>query len=191
MSDILTLIIAGVIIGGIFGIIFAIAERNTKKIEAAMDADDFILRLSNYTLALAIILTIPLLAVLVFVDLRDPAAWLPLLILLPCLLVGPVLTYKWFKWKIIVKGNQITCITTFGKEKTYTFDHITTVKRGKVYTKSGEMDCIKAYHGKKKLFTFADNCRGFSVLAARLESEGVFIIGLKDKLPPTDDTETL
>jgi hypothetical protein len=186
LSDVLAIIIASLAFGTIYGIIFAISERNTKKIEAEMDADDFILRLSNFQLVLAIILTIPLLAVLVFADLRNSAELTAFLIGLPILLLGPFLVYAWFKWRIIVKGNQITCITIFGKEKTYTFNYITTAKRGTVYTRGGSFETIIAYHGKKKIFTFADNSRGFSVLASRLESEGVPIIGLKDKLPSTE-----
>jgi len=39
-----------------------------------------------------------------------------------------------------------------------------------------DIECIKAYHKKEKLFTVIEICPGFHILASRLEKEGVPII---------------
>jgi hypothetical protein len=178
--------LAAIISGIVLTIFYWIAARTNKKLEAEMDEGDFIIRQPKFALWLGIILTLffVLVQILCTVDantLED--SLLMLACLSPLMLFGLFIVASWCKWKIIVRGNQITSASLFGKEKTYAFAYITTVKRGLVATKGGDLDTVIAYHGKKKLFRVTEICTGFNVLASRLESEGVFIIGIKDKLP--------
>jgi len=175
---------AAIITSVVIGVIFALSQRKAKKLEAEMDAGDFIVRRPLVLLIIGLILTIIFVFILAVLNYKDPDIWLVLLIFLPFLLLGPMCVVCYYRWNIIVKGNQISYTPLFGKERTFSFDHITTVKRGALPTRGESVDTIKAYHGKKKLFTVTDVCPGFNVLASRLESEGVPIIGmgLKDKL---------
>jgi len=180
MNSALTAIITSLVIG----ILFWFAQRKAKKLEAEMDEGDFIIRQPKFALVLYIIVSIPLFIVLIVlatID-YDPDTWEGLLVAWPFLLLGPFFTVLWLRYKIVVKGNQITSRTYFGKERTYAFDYITTVKRGPVATRGGSLDTIIAYHGKKKLFGVSEICPGFNILASRLESEGVPVIGIKDKI---------
>jgi hypothetical protein len=171
--------LAAIISGVLVSILFWLAERKAKKMEAEMDAGDFIVRQPKFALGLYIFLSIPLLIVIAIVDFKNPNNYEALLVGSPFLLLGPFLIILWFRYKIVVKGNQITSTTYFGKKKTYTFDYITLVKRGIVtHAKGGSIDTIIAYHDKKKLFRVTAICPGFNVLGARLMSENVFHIGL-------------
>jgi len=182
MNSALTAIITTIVIC----IVFWFAERSAKKIETGMKPDDFVVRQPKFTLVIGVLFTLFFVFALILcaVDantLED--SLLMLACLSPLILIGLFIVAIWCKCKVIVKGNQITSARFFGKEQTYAFDYITTVKRGLVATRGGDLDTVIAYNGKKKLFRVTAICPGFNVLASRLESEGVFIIGMKDKLP--------
>jgi len=188
--------LTGIITSLVIGIVFWFAQRKAKKLEAEMDEGDFIVRQPKFTLVIGVLFTLFFVFVLILCTVgEDYISFEDSLLMLACLspfiLFGLFIVALWCKCKVIVKGNQITFARFFGKEQTYAFDYITTVKRGAVATRGGSLDTIIAYHGKKKLFGVSEICPGFNILASRLESEGVFIIGIKDKLPPTDNKEIL
>jgi hypothetical protein len=175
METALTIIIPSVIAC----IIFIIAQGRAKKTEKKMDANDLIIRRPKINLILYIIVTT--LFLLIFFIFCVPAAfnkdnsegiyavYVFLPILFPCFFV----IFMWFRWRIIIKGNQITSRSYFGKEKSYTFDHITKVNRLFLNVNGEDLDCMCAYHDKKVLFSITAECPGFHILASRLESEGV------------------
>ena len=72
---------------------------------------------------------------------------------------------------MIIKDNQITFTSYFGKKKSFTFGYITTVKHriGKGNYKG--IEYMTAYHEKEKLFSFSSICPGFQVLFQRLKNE--------------------
>jgi len=188
--------LAGIITTFVIGIVFWFAQRKAKKLEAGMDEGDFIIRQPKFTLVIGMLFTLFFVFALILCTVgEDYISFEDSLLMLACLspfiLFGLIIVAIWCKCKVIVKGNRITSARLFGKEQTYTFDYITAVKRGPVYTRGGDLDTVIAYHGKKKLFRVTAICPGFNVLASRLENEGAFIIGIKDKLPPIDNEEIL
>jgi iron only hydrogenase large subunit-like protein len=84
--------------------------------------------------------------------------------------LGPFLIVLWHRYKIEVKGNQITACSYFGKEKTFTFDYVTKVNYGANLTKMGRIEYIIAYHEKEKLFSVSAICPGYQVLVSRLNN---------------------
>jgi len=79
------------------------------------------------------------------------------------------------RWKIVIKGEQISSTTYFGKTKTCTFDDITRAKQGVGHTKVGTIYSMTAYNEKKKLFVLTDHCSGYKEFIQRLKDEGVNI----------------
>jgi len=68
-------------------------------------------------------------------------------------LFGPISIILWYRWKIIIKDNQITFTPYIGKTKTLTFNDITKIKRGIVVVRGyGHKEYIEAYHETEKLF---------------------------------------
>jgi len=159
-----------------------------REVKQSLDANDFVIRRPKFAVILCMIILIPLLlAFFVFcvyaaLD-KNNGEWIyGVYAILPMLLFFSLLVIINLRWRIIIKGNQITSRPYFGKEKTFTFDYITKVNRG-VYDVNGvDIDCMNAYHDKKPLFSITNECAGFHVLASRLESEGVPIVsGKKNK----------
>jgi hypothetical protein len=155
-------------------VIFFFAKREARKAEKTIDADSFIIRLPKINLKLYIFVTIFFFLIYGFslLGLADGGDierwWVFLLAMLPFMLLGPFLIILWYRWKIIVKGNQIIAMSYFGKEKIFSFDYITTVKNGVNFTRFGKIDYIKAYHEGKKLFTVTAICTGYQILVSRL-----------------------
>jgi len=184
METALTIIIPSVIAC----IILIIARGRAKKIERKMDPNDLIIRRPRINLIFYIIVTT--LFLLIFIIFCVPAAFnknnsegiYAVYALLPILFLCSFVIFMWFRWRIIIKGNQITSGSYFGKEKSYTFDHITKVNRFFLNINGEDLDSMIAYHDKKVLFTITAECPGFHILASRLESEGVpIIIQTKEK----------
>jgi hypothetical protein len=160
-------------------VIFLVAKKKAGQIEKGMDANDFIIRQPKVILKLDIFATIFFFLLYGFslLGLYDGGDmerwWVYLLSMSPFLALGPFLIVLWHRWKITVKGNQITASSYFGKEKTFTFDYITKVNYGVNLTKTGRVEYIKAFHEKKKLFTVTAVCPGYQVLISRLKDGGV------------------
>jgi len=178
MDSVLAAIIASVVCG----VVIALSRRKAKKIEAGMDADDFIVRRPRAGFIFSAIFTTLCIIMLSGADFTKKNEVIAFFIFLPIFSLGPILMVFCYRWKITVKGNQISYTPLFGKERSFLLGYITTVRRGMVYTRGGSMEAITAYHGKKKLFGVTDTCPGFNLLASRLESEGVPVIGMKDKI---------
>ncbi|GBU22209.1 hypothetical protein R80B4_02115 [Fibrobacteres bacterium R8-0-B4] len=170
------------------GAIGYFARKKAKKLESEMDADDFTVRQYKASLAVAIIATVVIGLVFFgvflpeFIESPDKEKFFGLLLFLPALLFGPAGIVVWYRWKIIVTGDQITFPGSFWRGETHPIGYITAVKMGHIKTNSGAVLMI-AFHGEKRLFSLTDVCPGFNVLAARLKSEGVPVVGLKDNLP--------
>jgi hypothetical protein len=186
MIDMLRLLIAPIAIGIIYAVIFSIAQKEARKAEKVMDANDFIIRQPKASLKVYIFVTVFffVLYILSLLGLLDSGIdelkerwWVFLLAMSPFLVFGPFLTVFWYRWKIAVKGNQLTVSTFFGKKKTFTFDYITKVKYSSIsrLAKTGQINTeyIYAYHEKKKLFTVTSVCAGFQILASRLKDAGI------------------
>jgi hypothetical protein len=167
----------GAIIAIIFSsVIFLISKKKARQIEKEMDPNDFIIRQPKTSLKLYIFVGIFFLIIFALgflpFDYKDIHKWLGVLSFLPFLALGPFFIILWHRWKITVKGNQITACSYFGKEKSFTFDYITTIKSGVNFTKMGKIDYIIAYHEKKKLFSLSAICPGYEVLFSRLKDGG-------------------
>jgi hypothetical protein len=176
-------------------VLWAIAQRSAKKFEAEMSADDFRVRPPNINFILSIIFAAisALVVSSVFTKGVTDNEEILLTLLVATFMLLPALGFFMFRLncRITVKGNRITHTTSWGKDISYAFDHITTVKKGLVSTRGGSAETVEAYHGKKLLFRVTEYWPGYKILAARLESEGVFTIGIKDKLPTTYNKEML
>jgi len=94
------------------------------------------------------------------------------LMFLPLSLLGPFLILLRSRWKIIIKGKQISSTTYFGRTKSYTFDYITKATQGIRHTKTGTLNMITVYHDKKILFAVSDHCPGYKEFYQRLKDEG-------------------
>jgi uncharacterized membrane protein YhaH (DUF805 family) len=172
--------IGAIIIVILSSVIFSIAKKKAGQIEKEMDPNDFIIRQPKTSLKLYIFVTVFFFLIYGFTLLGETDGggsiaekwWIYLLALLPFMALGPFLIVLWHRWKIAVKGNQITACSYFGKEKSFTFDYITTVKSGVNFTKMGKIDYIIAYHEKKKLFSLSAICPGYQVLVSRLKDGG-------------------
>jgi len=154
---------------------FSIAKEKPIKIEEKIDANDFIIRQPKTSLILYIVFTAIFSSIGFIILLED---WRVGVWGLPIILFFPSFIILWYRWKIIVKDNQITSTSYFGKTKSFTFDYITEIKRGIRIARNGDIECIKAYHKKEKLFTVVEICPNFHILASRLEKEGVPIINI-------------
>jgi len=181
-------ILAAVVLSVAGCVAFSLVMIGARKAEIRMDANDFIVRRPKMSVVFYIAVTafcLGLLAVFGFsAEFKDDGE--PIFeiyyIFVPSLLLGVLCIVMWFRWKIVIKGDLIRFTSYFGKEKSFTFGYITAVRRGVFDVNGEDMNCITAYHGKKALFSLASDCRGFNVLASRLESEGVPVIGMKDKI---------
>ena len=149
--------------------------------EEKIDPKNFTIRQPVYALVIYIVITPMLMGILavniwMWIDydfrLNNLIATL---MFLPLGLLGPFLIIIRSRWKIVIKGNQISSTTYFGRTKTCTFGDITRVKQGVGNTKVGTIYSMTAYHEKKKLFVFTDHCPGYKELVQRLKDEGVNI----------------
>jgi len=167
-------------------VLWAIAQRSAKKFEAEMGADGFRVRPPNINFILVIIfaaisaLTVSSIFTKGVTDSEE--IFITIILAIFFLLIALGFFLFRLNCKVTVKGNQITHTTSLGKDISYAFNRITTAKRGMVSTRGGSTETIEAYHGKKLLFRVTDYWPGFKLLASRLESEGVPIIGIKDKI---------
>jgi hypothetical protein len=170
------------VIGAIIAIIlssifFLIAKKKARKIEKEMDANDFIIRQPKASRKLYIFVTVFFFLIFGFSllgladggDLKE-RWWVFLVSMSPFMALGPFLLVLWHRYKIEVKGNQITACSYFGKEKTFTFDYVTKVNIGVNSTKMGRIEYIIAYHEKEKLFSVSAICPGYQVLVSRLNN---------------------
>jgi hypothetical protein len=174
-------IIGAILIVILSSVIFSIAKKKAGQIEKEMDPNDFIVRQPKISRNLYIFVTVFFFLIYGFTLLGAADGggsiaekwWVYLLALSPFMALGPFLLIIWHRWKIAVKGNQITACSYFGKEKTFTFDDITKVNYGVNLTKMGRIEYIIAYHEKKKLFSLSAICPGYQVLVSRLK-DGVY-----------------
>jgi hypothetical protein len=170
----------------ICSVIFAAAKKAARKAEKQIDPNDFIIRQPKFALKYYIFLTVGffLLYGLILLGLADGGIeelkerWLVMLLTFsPFMALGPFLIIIWNRWKIVVKGNQITACSYFGKEKTFTFDYITKVEYGFNTGKMGRIEFLAAYHEKEKLYKLSEICPGYKTLVERLnnreKSEGI------------------
>jgi len=143
-----------------------------------MDTYDFTVRQSKLSLVLFIIGAI--LFLILFLCAILPAAvksedGFVVLIFLPIVLVSPFRIFLWYRYKIIVNGDQITATPYFGRTKTFNFDYITKVKQGSITMVMSEetVEIIKAYHENEKIFTATANCQKYYDLVSYLGDKGV------------------
>jgi hypothetical protein len=171
-------IIGAILIVILSSVIFSVAKKKAGQIEKGMDPNDFIIRQPKMILKLDIFATIFFFLLYGFTLLGEADGggniaekwWVYLLALSPFMALGPFLIVLWYRWKITVKGNQITACSYFGKEKTFNIDYVTEVKMGFNLTKTGRVEYIKAFHEKKKLFSLTAICPGYQVLVSRLNN---------------------
>jgi len=147
--------------------------------EDKIDPNNFTIRQPLYALVIYIVISIFLLFILgvniwMYIDydyrLNNLIATL---MFLPLALMGPFLIILRGRWKLTIKGNQVTFTSYFGKKKTFTFSDITRVKHGVRSTRVGILNAIDVYHEKKKLCYVADNCPGYQEFVQRLKDEKV------------------
>jgi len=151
--------------------------------EDKIDPNNFTIRQPLYALVIYIVISIFFLLLYMFVligavdggEKLSEIWWYYLMFLWPFILFGPFLIIIRSRWKIIIKGEQISSTTYFGRTKTCTFGDITRVKQGVGNTKIGTIYSMTAYHEKKKLFAFTDHCPGYKEFVQRLKDEGVNI----------------
>jgi len=149
--------------------------------EKQINPNDFTVLQPKYALVFYIIITIMfsgIFGVCIWTVIENNKGFdglLAVLLLLPLALLGPFLIVIWSRWKIIIKGKQITYTSYFKKTKSFAFNDITRVKHGVGYTRIGTVHSITAFNEKKKLFSLGDICPGYRALVTRLESEGVNI----------------
>ena len=172
-------LIVPILIGIISSFLFSAAQKEARRTETAMNENDFVIRQPKTFLNAYIAVTVFFFLLYVFVligeyDGGTMERWsINLLAMSPFLALGPFLAILWYRWKITVKGNQITALSYFGKERTFTFDCIAKVEYGTQKGKFGSVDYIKAYHEKKKVFTVSSVCPGFQVLVQRFKMLGL------------------
>jgi len=146
-----------------------------------IDPKDFTIRQPLYALVIYIVITplfLGILAVNIWMYIDNDFRLnnlIATLMLLPLALLGPFLIILRSRWKIVIKDNQISSTTYFGKTKTCTFSDITRAKQSVGYTKIGTINSMTAYNEKKKLFTVASNCPDYDVLVQRFKDEGIHI----------------
>jgi len=151
--------------------------------EDVIDPNDFTIRQPVYALVIYIVISaffllLYLAALAGSVDRKEDilsAAGFYFLCMSPFLLFGPFLIFLRSRWKIIIKGNQISSTTYFGRTKTCTFSDITRVKQHVGSGKVGKIFSLTAYHEKKRLFALTDHCPGYKEFVQRLKDEGVKI----------------
>jgi len=149
--------------------------------EDKIDPKNFTIRQPVYALVIYIVITI------MFTGIYSVIIWmyidydfrfenlLAALIFLPFALFGPFLIIIRSRWKIVIKGEQISSTTYFGKTKTCTFGDITRAKQGVGHTKVGTIYSMTAYNEKKKLFVLTDHCSGYKEFIQRLKDEKINI----------------
>jgi len=97
-------------------------------------------------------------------------------------LICILFSISYFRWKVIVKGNQITFTPHLGKTKSFTFSDITDVKR-RFISKTSEY-VVKIYYSienKQYSFSIAENDLCYYVFISRLEEEGIHINDAKKR----------
>ena len=99
-------------------------------------------------------------------------------IFLSYLLICTLFTISYFRWKVIVEGNQITYMPYLGKTKSFTFGDITGAERGIPFLSKGRAEYIKIYYSiEDKQYSFSvkngDLC--YYVLISRLEEEDIYV----------------
>jgi len=178
-------------------IMFAFSKKTIKKLfglteiegvcetgeEDKIDPNNFTIRQPVYALVIYIVISIFFLLLYMFVligavdggEKLSEIWWFYFLCMSPFILLGPFFIFIRSRWKIVIKGKQISSTTYFGKTKTCTFSDITKVKLWVGYTRVGTTNNMTAYNEKKKLFTITDHCPGYEVLKQRLKDEGVNI----------------
>jgi len=151
--------------------------------EEKIDPNNFTIRQPVYAFVIYLVISIFFLLIYVAVLVgsvdggeKIEDIWLMnFLFLSPFILFGPFLIFLWYRWKLVIKDNQISFTSYFKRKKTFTFADITRVKHGVRSTRVGILNAIDGYHEKKKLFYAADNCPGYQVFIQRLKDEGVHI----------------
>jgi len=138
---------------------------------AVLDPNDFTIRQPTGSLAFCKVITIFFIVIFIaaFDAFKDNLTGA--LSFLPFLLLGPFLIFLWYRWKIVIKGNQITVTPYFGKTKSFTFDYVTKVKCGTFPAKIRDVDYVSAFHDKEKLFTLKNISPDFYILRSRLIKE--------------------
>jgi len=84
---------------------------------------------------------------------------------------------SYFRWKVIVKGNQITFTPHLGKTKSFTFSDITDVKRRIDFLWSKYGEYIKIYYSiedKQSSFSVHEGDLCYYTLVSRLEEEDIY-----------------
>jgi len=179
--------ISAILVTVILAVVFAVARKRAEKIEKTMNTEKFTVRQPKTSLGIYIFVTVFFILIF-FVGLLPSVYkivwdvpygryvvtnWGGLLGFMPFLLLGPFFIILWVRYKITVRGNQMTVRTYFGRKKTFTFDYITTVKLGYRYTRTGPIEAITVFHENKKLFALTPVCPGYNVLVSCLRDKGV------------------
>ncbi|GBU21988.1 hypothetical protein R80B4_01890 [Fibrobacteres bacterium R8-0-B4] len=167
----------------VFASVTWLMRKTFKRAEAKMDPNDFAVRRHNGLVVFLIVIIAILLSGIVFVAIPamykgDPDGIFVICFFTPMVLVCLFVIAVWRGRKIIVKGDRIRTTSFFGGERSFTFGDIT---EARLWFDHNGACVIHAYRGDKKLFTAESVCPGFNVLASRLKSEGVRVVGLNDK----------
>jgi len=149
-------------------IVFSIVFRKSKDVGKNIDPNDFVVRMSKTILGILIVVNVAFIWMFI-VAITYYKTLMATFYASLLLLFGFSLIYLCYRWKIVIKDNNITVTPYFGETKTYTFDDITNVERGKNRTKVGYVEYIRAYNNEKMLFYITDVCPGFNTMISRLE----------------------
>jgi len=79
--------------------------------------------------------------------------------------MGILLIIYYKMWKLKVQNNQISYFPFFGRNKFFTIDSITKVRK--------KEEKIIVFSGDKELFSVESSCRGFDAFIARLKKERI------------------
>jgi len=149
-----------------------------------MNTNDIVVRQPKFHLVLFITGAVLFLFLFLFIvrillsDINNSEKQLAIFIFLPLLLLCPFRVILWFRFKIILNGDQIKAAPYFGKTKTFPIGYITTVKLKIKNMDTGEEEHITAYHENEKLFSVQSNCPGCFELLSCLKEKGLnFVAG--------------
>lgn len=161
---IIPLVIAVVLVG---------INREGSKAEKGMDENNFVVRQSKIVMWIGIIcaLFFGVLIILMSAFPNDTAQWWVYLIFFLFVILGTVLAVHCMIWALKISGDEIRHTAIFKKEQSISFGDITKVKIKRL--QNNQMEEIKVYSHDKKVFSVESYCRGYHILIARLQKEGV------------------
>jgi len=157
-----------IVVEAIFDFLFSsLLNKKNKKHEENIDIYNFEVRQSAGTLLIGIICAIFfsfLIALAKFTNNETATIWVYLIFSF-FTFMGILLMIYYKMWKLKVENNQISYFPFFGRNKFFTVDSITKVRK--------KEEKIIVFSGDKELFSVESSCRGFDALIARLKKERI------------------